>query len=55
MKVHEYFQDAKYFYIVSELCTGGELFDRIIEKTKFSEMDAVCIMNQILSALSYLH
>ena len=37
------------------MCTGGELFDRIIEMGKFTETDAVCIMNQIISALAYLH
>ena len=55
MKVHEYYQDSKYFYIVSELCTGGELFDRIIQQKRFTEYDAACIMKQILSSLSYLH
>ena len=29
MKIFEFYQDNAYFYIVSELCTGGELFDRI--------------------------
>jgi len=29
VKVHEYYQDSKFFYIVTEMCTGGELFDRI--------------------------
>ena len=27
LKVFEFFEDEKYFYIVIELCTGGELFD----------------------------
>ena len=44
MKVYEYYQDENYFYIVSELCTGGELFDRIIAKKMFSENDAAIIM-----------
>lgn len=29
VKVYEYYQDEKFFYIVSEMCSGGELFDRI--------------------------
>ena len=44
MKVYEYYQDDDYFYIVSELCTGGELFDRIISKKRFSEKDAAIVM-----------
>ena len=55
MKVYEYFQDKKYFYIVTELCTGGELFDRIINRKHFSEADAAKLMKQLLSSLSYLH
>jgi len=31
MKIYEYFEDSYYFYIVSELLTGGELFDKIIK------------------------
>jgi calcium-dependent protein kinase len=30
IKIYEFYQDQKYFYIVSDLCTGGELFDRIV-------------------------
>ena len=55
MKVYEYFQDQNYFYIVTELCTGGELFDRIIERKRFSEKDAAILMKQLMSSLSYIH
>ena len=29
LKLYEYFEDEKYVYLVTELCKGGELFDRI--------------------------
>lgn len=29
IKIYEFYQDSKYFYIVSELCTGGELFEKL--------------------------
>lgn len=29
LKMYEFFEDEKRFYLVSELCTGGELFDEI--------------------------
>ena len=32
LKIYEFYQDERSFYIVSELCSGGELFDKIIEK-----------------------
>jgi calcium-dependent protein kinase len=45
---------------VTELCTGGELFDRIIAKTQsaeghFSEHDAANLVNDILDAIAYCH
>jgi calcium-dependent protein kinase len=55
MKIYEFFQDDKYFYIVSELCTGGELFDKIVEVKSFDENLAADIMGQLLSAVTYCH
>ena len=55
IQYYETYNDGTYLHIVTELCTGGELFDRIIQKGKFSEGEAARIMEKILSALSYLH
>ncbi|CEL97997.1 unnamed protein product [Vitrella brassicaformis CCMP3155] len=55
VKLYETFEDAKNIYLVLELCTGGELFDRIIEAGFFTEKQASTIMRQILAALFYLH
>jgi len=30
LKVYDFYEDEKCCYIVTELCTGGELFDKII-------------------------
>eukprot|EP00438_Fugacium_kawagutii_P007277 Skav234425 [mRNA] locus=scaffold1656:141812:156149:- [translate_table: standard] len=35
-------------YLVMELCSGGELFDRIIESGHFSEVQAAILMQQII-------
>ena len=43
------------WYIVTELATGGELFDRICEKGKFTEKDAAETIRQVLDAVAYLH
>ncbi|KTW31798.1 uncharacterized protein T551_01059 [Pneumocystis jirovecii RU7] len=51
----EWFESSSKFYIVTQLATGGELFDRICEYGKFSEKDAVIIITEILDALSYIH
>mmetsp|Transcript_20004 Transcript_20004/g.36115 ORF Transcript_20004/g.36115 Transcript_20004/m.36115 type:complete len:510 (+) Transcript_20004:177-1706(+) len=54
------FEDAKYLHLVTELCTGGELFDRIIAKTQsaeghYSEQDAASLIRDILDAIAYCH
>jgi serine/threonine protein kinase len=54
------FEDAKYLHLVTELCTGGELFNRIIAKSSspeghYSEHDAASIIKAILDAIAYCH
>lgn len=49
------FQTKHNFYIVTQLATGGELFDRLIKKTSFTEYDACDIIFQLLDAIAYLH
>jgi calcium-dependent protein kinase len=44
LKVYEFYEDEKRYYLVSELCTGGELFDEIIQKKYFTEYDAAHII-----------
>ncbi|XP_042830245.1 calcium/calmodulin-dependent protein kinase type 1B isoform X2 [Panthera tigris] len=38
-----------------ELVTGGELFDRIMERGSYTEKDASHLVGQVLGAVSYLH
>lgn len=35
--------------------TGGELFDRIVDKGQYTERDAARIVRSILQAVNYLH
>ena len=55
VKVLEFYQNDKYFFIVTEYLEGGELFDRIMECQSFTEGASVEVMQQILSAVLYLH
>ena len=55
VRLHEFYQDEKNYYIITELCTGGELFDRIISAESISEAVAAEYMRQLLSVLIYLH
>ncbi|KAJ6138952.1 hypothetical protein N7471_005438 [Penicillium samsonianum] len=51
----DWFESKDKFYIVTQLATGGELFDRICEYGKFTEKDASQTIRQVLDAVNYLH
>ncbi len=55
IKLFEFYQDDSNYYLITEYCTGGELFDRIIKFKHFTEQKAAIIMKQLLSAVSYCH
>lgn len=55
MQIYEVFQDKSSFYIVSEYCKGGELFDILSNKGSLSEKETAHIMKQVLSAICYSH
>jgi calcium/calmodulin-dependent protein kinase I len=42
-------------FIVTELVTGGELFDKIVELGQYSEKDAALLVSKMVSAIAYLH
>jgi len=55
VQLYEVFEEKEFCYLVTELMSGGELFDRIIEKKTFSEKEARTCCRCILSALEYMH
>ncbi len=55
IKLFEFYQDEDNYYLITEHCTGGELFDRITESGHFTEQKAAGIMRQLLSAVAYCH
>ena len=55
LKLYEVFEDDKRYYLVTEMCKGGELFDEIVLKVQFSEKEAATIIQQILQAVAYCH
>ncbi|XP_055385458.1 calcium/calmodulin-dependent protein kinase type 1 isoform X2 [Condylostylus longicornis] len=51
----ETYEDKSKVYLVMELVTGGELFDRIVEKGSYTEKDASDLIRQVLEAVDYMH
>ena len=44
LKMYEFFEDEKRYYIVTDICKGGELFDEIKELGHFQEKDAALLI-----------
>jgi len=53
--LEDVFPEARSCYLVMELMSGGQLFDRIIEKALFTEKEAKGSCRAILSALDFMH
>jgi len=43
------------FFLSYRICKGGELFDEILQRGKFSERDGAVLMKQVLSCVNYCH
>ena len=55
VKLYEYFDEEYFFHIVTEFCSGGELFDRIAKKGKLTELEVMRHMKDMMSAVSHVH
>jgi len=55
IKLFDCYQDKRYYYMVEEYCSGGDLFDYIQKEKFFTEQKAGTIFNQLLSAVNHLH
>ena len=55
IKMIEIFETEEYLFLIMELVTGGELFDKIVEKGCYTEKDAATLVHKIVSAIDYLH
>ncbi|GLU04623.1 hypothetical protein SLE2022_217610 [Rubroshorea leprosula] len=49
------YEDKEALHLVMELCSGGELFDRIISKGSYSEREAATIFRQVMNVVHVCH
>lgn len=54
-KIRLKYEDKHYIYLITELCTGGDLFDEILKRKQLDQKDAAKVIKQVLSAISYCH
>lgn len=55
VRLYQVIKTKRYFILVTEYCSSGELYDYLVEKSKLSEPKSCDYFLQILSAVEYLH
>jgi calcium/calmodulin-dependent protein kinase I len=55
VKFVDSFEEEKFFYVVLEFLPGGELFDRLVQKTFYSEKEARDTVRVICEGIKYCH
>ncbi|KAL9388290.1 hypothetical protein Peur_016895 [Populus x canadensis] len=53
--LYDVYEDQNGVHLVLELCSGGELFDRIVARDRYSESEAAAVVRQIAEGLGALH
>ena len=44
LKIYEYFEDDTKYYIITDICNGGDIFDEIEKNGNYNEFDASLII-----------
>uniref|UniRef100_A0A3Q3KGA8 calcium/calmodulin-dependent protein kinase n=1 Tax=Monopterus albus TaxID=43700 RepID=A0A3Q3KGA8_MONAL len=55
VRLHDSISEEGFHYLVFDLVTGGELFEDIVAREYYSEVDASQCINQILESVSHIH
>lgn len=49
------YESKQHIYIVMEMLKGGELFERIVGRPRFTELEAAKLIRPLLESVAYLH
>lgn len=55
VRLHEVLASTTKIYIILELITGGELYDKIVHQRKLCENESRCFFQQLIDAVDYCH
>lgn len=55
VRIEGTYEDAVFVHLVMELCAGGELFDRIVQKGHYSEREAAKLIKTIVGVVEACH
>ncbi|XP_012697918.1 calcium/calmodulin-dependent protein kinase 1Db [Clupea harengus] len=55
VSLEDIYESSHHLYLIMQLVSGGELFDRIVERGFYTEQDASILIKQVLDAVNYLH
>ena len=53
--LRDMYEDNSNFYMVMDLVSGGEMFEHLIDFGSYSESDAARLVQEVASALAFLH
>ncbi|KAH6762653.1 phosphoenolpyruvate carboxylase kinase 1 [Perilla frutescens var. hirtella] len=55
LRLHDVYENDDYLHLVTDLCDGGDLYDRLSSGCRFSERDAAAIFKQLMVAIAFCH
>lgn len=55
IRLYDVFEESQHYYLITEKMSGGELFDRIVTKTYYSEKEARDVCHILFDAIAYCH
>ncbi|EYU19883.1 hypothetical protein ABFS82_06G078700 [Erythranthe guttata] len=55
LRLHDVYEDDEYLHLVTDLCDGGDLYDRLSSGIRLPEPDAASVLNQLMVAVACCH